>query len=101
MKSSWDVFESGDYKAAIKLFLSEHRQRPSKGTLNNLGLAYLCLRDGKRAQRYFDKSVKLPPSDSGSHALAGVACWFLRDRVEGENTGPKASNVKCRILPEV
>lgn len=81
MKSGWDVLESGDYKAAVKLFLAEHRQRPSKGTLSNLGTAYLCMGDAKRALAYFEKSAKLPPTDSGSHASAGVACWLLRDHV--------------------
>ena len=102
MKSGWDVLESGDYKAAVKLFLAEHRQRPSKGTLSNLGTAYLCMGDAKRAPGLDPaparRSGRLTRAHTHQLASRVGSCGTMSLH---ENIGLMDLRVKCRISPEV
>jgi tetratricopeptide (TPR) repeat protein len=81
-KSGWDLLQSGNFRGAIKVLRQEHKSRPSKGTLNNLGVAYLCLGDGHTAKKFFDEALAMPLPDTGTHALAGVTRWVLGERAD-------------------
>jgi hypothetical protein len=81
-KSGWDLLQAGDLQAALELLKQEHRRNPCTGTLVNLGIAHLCLKDPGMARTFFEQAVAEPLPDTGTHALLGVASWILEDRQE-------------------
>ncbi len=76
-KSGWDLLQSGDLQAALRLLKAEHKRNPFKGTLNNLGICYLKLGEAVDAKKMFDEALSMPLRDSGTHGLAGISRWIM------------------------
>lgn len=81
-KSGWDLLLAGKYRSALKLLKAEHKSHPCTGSLNNIGIAYLCMGNAKAATKFFDEAVLAFLAGSVGNDLGGVARWMSNERAE-------------------